>query len=114
MNNTFTLLSYNILAEKYASTQMYGYVASWYLSWEVRKQMVLHELLSYDPDILCLQEVEASQFEQYFKPQLRMRGNYDGIFAPKSRARTMNEWDRNFVDGCAIFFKMDRYITHYH
>jgi CCR4-NOT transcription complex subunit 6 len=53
--------------------------------------------------------VEANQFEQYFKPQLRMRGSYDGIFYPKSRAKTMNDWDRTFVDGCAIFFKSDRF-----
>ena len=72
--------------------------------------MILHELLTLDPDIICLQEVEANQYETYFKPQLRMRGSYDGIFAPKSRARTMNEWDRSFVDGCAIFFKIERYI----
>lgn len=38
-----------------------------------------------------------------------MRGNYDGVFSPKSRARTMNEWDRTFVDGCAIFFKADKF-----
>lgn len=53
--------------------------------------------------------MEANQFEQYFKPQLRMRGSYDGIFYPKSRAKTMNDWDRTFVDGCAIFFKSDRF-----
>jgi CCR4-NOT transcription complex subunit 6 len=53
--------------------------------------------------------VEANQFEQYFKTQLRMRGSYDGIFYPKSRAKTMNDWDRTFVDGCAIFFKSDRF-----
>ena len=53
--------------------------------------------------------MEASQFDQFFKPQFRMRGNYDGVFSPKSRARTMNEWDRTFVDGCAIFFKTDKF-----
>ena len=53
--------------------------------------------------------MEANQFEQYFKTQLRMRGSYDGIFYPKSRAKTMNDWDRTFVDGCAIFFKSDRF-----
>lgn len=38
-----------------------------------------------------------------------MRGSYDGFFYPKSRAKTMNDWDRTFVDGCAIFFKSDRF-----
>lgn len=52
---SFTLLTYNILAEKYATSQMYGYVPSWALVWEYRKQMILHEVLSYDADIICLQ-----------------------------------------------------------
>lgn len=52
---SFTVLTYNILAEKYATTQMYGYVPSWALIWEYRKQMILHEILSYDADIICLQ-----------------------------------------------------------
>ena len=52
---SFTLLTYNILAEKYATPQMYGYVPSWALLWEYRKQMILHEVLSYDADIICLQ-----------------------------------------------------------
>ncbi len=38
-----------------------------------------------------------------------MRGNYDGIFSPKSRAKTMGEWERTFVDGCATFFKADKF-----
>lgn len=54
---SFTLLTYNILAEKYATSQMYGYVPSWALVWEYRKQMILHEILSYDADIICLQVI---------------------------------------------------------
>lgn len=104
-----SIMCYNILCEKYATPQMFGYVPSWYLSWEYRKQVILHEILSYDAELVCLQEVESSQYEQYFKPQLRMRGSYDSFFFPKSRAKTMNEWDRSFVDGCAMFFKADKF-----
>jgi CCR4-NOT transcription complex subunit 6 len=88
---------------------MFGYVPSWFLNWEYRKQVIIHEILSYDADIVCLQEVSSSQFEQYFKPQLRMRGGYEGFFNPKSRSKTMSEWDRQFVDGCATFFKADKF-----
>jgi CCR4-NOT transcription complex subunit 6 len=107
--NAVTVLCYNVLCDKYATSQMFGYVPSWFLNWDYRKQLILHEILSYDADIVCLQEVESSQFDQYFKPQLRMRGGYDGVFSPKSRARTMSEWDRSYVDGCATFFKADKY-----
>lgn len=106
---SLTVMCYNVLCEKYATPQMFGYVPSWFLNWEYRKQVITHEILSYDADVVCLQEVEASQFDAYFKPQLRMRGGYDGFFYAKSRAKTMSDWDRTFVDGCALFFKADRF-----
>lgn len=52
---TFTLLSYNILCERCATTAMYGYTPSWALSWDFRKDLILHEISSYDADFLCLQ-----------------------------------------------------------
>lgn len=53
--DTFTVISYNILSEKYATPQLFGYVPSWFINWEYRKQLIVHEILSYDPDIICLQ-----------------------------------------------------------
>ena len=52
---TFSLLSYNILCEKYATSRMYGYTPSWALSWEYRKELILTEVMNYDADFLCLQ-----------------------------------------------------------
>ena len=51
-----------------------------------------------------LQEVETEQFYNFFLPEMRADG-YEGIFSPKSRARTMTEADRKHVDGCAIFYR---------
>lgn len=104
-----SLICYNILCDKYATPQMFGFVPSWFLAWEYRKQLILHEILAYDADVICLQEVEMGQFEQFFRPQLRMRGGYEGIFSPKSRSKTMSDWDKNFVDGCATFWKTARF-----
>jgi mRNA deadenylase 3'-5' endonuclease subunit Ccr4 len=53
---------------------------------------------------LFSQEVETSQFYSFFLPELK-RDGYDGIFSPKSRAKTMAENERKFVDGCAIFYR---------
>ena len=50
-----------------------------------------------------IQEVETDQYYSFFLPELKRIG-YDGIFSPKSRAKTMTETERRFVDGCAIFF----------
>jgi CCR4-NOT transcription complex subunit 6 len=53
--DTFTMFCYNILAEKYATAQMYGYTPSWALAWEYRKELILQEVLAYSADIICLQ-----------------------------------------------------------
>ena len=65
------------------------------------------EIQQSNPDILCLQELEMAQFEEYFSPELADQG-YHGGFYPKSRSRTMNEKERRTVDGCAIFYKSQR------
>ncbi|KAJ2347089.1 Glucose-repressible alcohol dehydrogenase transcriptional effector [Coemansia erecta] len=99
-----TVLSYNVLCPKYATPQMYSYCPSWALAWEYRRDTILSELSALQPDIVCLQEVEAIQFDECFKVKLREMG-YEGMFWTKSRARTMSEDERKRVDGCATFYK---------
>ena len=53
--------------------------------------------------LFFIQEVETEQFWSFFLPELKKNG-YDGIFSPKSRAQTMSEEERRYVDGCAIFW----------
>nr|CAD7204832.1 unnamed protein product [Timema douglasi] len=100
----FTVMCYNVLCDKYATRQMYGYCPSWALTWEYRKKGILDEIRHYSADIISLQEVETSQFYNFFLPELK-RDGYDGIFSPKSRAKTMAENERKYVDGCAIFYR---------
>lgn len=97
-------MCYNVLCDKYATRQMYGYCPSWALSWDYRKERIIDEIRHYGADIISLQEVETDQFYHFFLPELKHEG-YDGIFSPKSRAKTMAENDRKYVDGCAIFYK---------
>lgn len=104
----FTVMCYNVLCDKYATRQMYGYCPSWALSWEYRKKAILDEIRHYSADIISLQEVETDQFFNFFKPELKNDG-YEGIFSPKSRAKTMSESDRKYVDGCAIFFRSSKF-----
>jgi CCR4-NOT transcription complex subunit 6 len=100
-------MCYNILCNKYATSQMYFYCPPWALEWNYRKSRILVEIQRSNPDILCLQELEMAQFEEYFSPELADQG-YHGGFYPKSRSRTMNEKERRTVDGCAIFYKSQR------
>ncbi|KAK0075482.1 hypothetical protein PV326_011537, partial [Microctonus aethiopoides] len=104
----FTVMTYNVLCDKYATPQMYEYCPSWALSWEYRKLAIIDEIRYYGADIINLQEVETDQFYNFFLPVLKHEG-YDGIFSPKSRARTMAENARKHVDGCAIFYKSHKF-----
>ncbi|WFD42922.1 poly(A)-specific ribonuclease [Malassezia psittaci] len=102
-NNTFLVLSYNVLCEKYATPQMYGYTPRWALMWDYRKEFILQEITSYGADICCLQEVEMGQYEDFFEPKMQ-QCDYEGLFWPKTRARTMRDDEKKHVDGCATFF----------
>uniref|UniRef100_A0A336M7I4 poly(A)-specific ribonuclease n=1 Tax=Culicoides sonorensis TaxID=179676 RepID=A0A336M7I4_CULSO len=95
-NRIFTVMCYNVLCDKYATRQMYGYCPSWALSWEYRKKAILDEIRHYSADIISLQEVETEQFHNFFKPELANDG-FEGIFSPKSRAKTMGENERKFT-----------------
>ena len=53
---------------------------------------------------LLSKEIEGRHFEKFFLRRLTPLG-YAGIFRPKSRAATMSDVERRFVDGCAIFYK---------
>lgn len=54
-NDTFTLMTYNILWEKAATSTMYGYTPSWALGWDYRKDLILQELEKHEADFICLQ-----------------------------------------------------------
>jgi CCR4-NOT transcription complex subunit 6 len=101
----FSVLCYNILCQKYATSQAYGYTPSWALSWEYRKDLIVSEVLGYNADIACLQEIQAKEYEGALGDIFKERGDYDGVFFPKSRAKTMAETEKKEVDGCAIFYK---------
>jgi len=107
-------MNYNILCDKYATRHIYGYCPSWALKWDYRRKQILEELRSYSADIIALQEIETDQFHSFFLPELQKNG-YDGVFSPKSRAKTMCEQDRRYVDGCAIFYRQSKFrlIKHY-
>ncbi|PVU92120.1 hypothetical protein BB561_004030 [Smittium simulii] len=99
-----SVVSYNVLGSKYATSQQYAYCPSWALSWENRREIIISELLALSSDIICLQEVETAEYSDFFSAKLNPAG-YEGIFWAKSRARTMPEAERKSVDGCATFFK---------
>ncbi|KAK6779033.1 hypothetical protein RDI58_025751 [Solanum bulbocastanum] len=73
-SGTFTVLSYNILSDAYATNELYSYCPSWALSWTYRRQNLLREIVGYRADIVCLQEVQSNHFEEFFAPELDKHG----------------------------------------
>ncbi|KAL3534139.1 hypothetical protein ACH5RR_002600 [Cinchona calisaya] len=103
---TFTVLSYNILADSYATNDLYSYCPSWALSWTYRRQNLLREIVGYRADIVCLQEVQSDHFEEFFAPELDKHG-YQALYKRKT-AEVFNG-NINLNDGCATFFRRDRF-----
>lgn len=48
-------MCYNVLCDKYATRQLYGYCPSWALSWDYRKKNIMQEILGCNADIISLQ-----------------------------------------------------------
>ncbi|KAF7851326.1 hypothetical protein BT93_L4106 [Corymbia citriodora subsp. variegata] len=105
-SGTFTVLSYNILADVYASSEFYSYCPSWALSWQYRRQNLLREIVGYRADIVCLQEVQSDHFEEFFAPELDKHG-YDALY--KKKTTEVYGGNINSIDGCATFFRRDRF-----
>jgi len=101
------VFNYNILAECYALPERHNYCPSWALKWSYRKTRILEELLRYEADLLFLQEVEAQQFDKFFRPELE-RAGFLGSFKAKSRAYITGT-DKTRVDGCCIFVRKNRF-----
>ncbi|KAL8644110.1 MAG: hypothetical protein Q9226_007929 [Calogaya cf. arnoldii] len=104
-----SVLTYNILCERYATPKLYGYTPSEILAWDYRKNLILNEIREHDADIVCLQEVDQEGYHEFFRRELAYQ-DYRGVFSPKTRAKTMADREAKFVDGCATFFKSSKYI----
>ncbi|MFQ6662363.1 hypothetical protein Gotur_030219, partial [Gossypium turneri] len=105
-SGTFTVLSYNILSDTYASSELYSYCPSWALSWPYRRQNLLREIVGYRADIVCLQEVQNDHFEEFFAPELDKHG-YQALY--KRKTNEVYGGNIHTIDGCATFFRRDRF-----
>ncbi|CAB9511147.1 transcription complex subunit 6-like [Seminavis robusta] len=102
------VVTYNILADQNAyernthakQVPCRPYVSLATLDKARRMPLILHELLSYQADILCLQEVDENIWKRLFRPTLEQMG-YQGFFSNKV-AKGMSE-------GCAMLWSLHRF-----
>ncbi|KAI4307386.1 hypothetical protein L6164_030585 [Bauhinia variegata] len=100
---TFSILSYNILSDLY-TVRRYRHCPQWALAWEYRRQNLLREIIDYDADIICLQEMQSDHFESFLKPELTKKG-YLAIY--KKRTNEVYTANQYVTDGCATFYQCD-------
>jgi len=101
----FTMLTYNCLAEIYATSEAYPYCPAWALPWNYRRRNILRELVAYHADVMCLQEVQADHFENFLEPELA-KYSYAGLHKCKTR-EFMGQYGK--MDGCAMFYRRDKF-----
>ncbi|CAD7705110.1 unnamed protein product [Ostreobium quekettii] len=103
----FTVLTYNILADLYATGDMYGtYCPAWALSWHYRRQNIIKELACYQADVVCLQEVQSDHYEDHVREAMEELG-YIGVFKKKTTEVFIGR--ALAIDGCATFYRKDRF-----
>lgn len=96
-NTSFTLMSYNILAQHHVDSQpsLYYEHDSKSLRWAHRFDALKREINSFSPDILCLQEVQQNHLAE-ISEHFNELGYDTSLFKKRTGLQ---------VDGCAVFFK---------
>ncbi|XP_056143083.1 nocturnin [Lampris incognitus] len=106
-NPSIRVMQWNILAQALGESKD-GFVRCPVdaLNWEERKYLILAEILTYRPDILCLQEVD--HYYDTFQPIMASLG-YHGSFLAKPWSPCLDVEQNNGPDGCALFYRRSRF-----
>lgn len=94
----FSVMSYNILADRYAKVHaqdLYSSVPKTCMKWSTRASLIAREISHWLPDIVCLQEVDRFKHLQ----SLLNRHGYQGKYLQRSSGRP---------DGLAMFWKQGK------
>lgn len=101
------IMTYNILADQNAFSKTdnkkipyFPYVPTEIMVRSRRMPLLLHEILAYQGDIICLQEVDEFIYNDLLRPVLEYRG-YQGYFSVKQTSGTQ--------EGCATFWSLKRF-----
>jgi len=102
------IVTYNILADQNASRdldneeRMYAHCKNEHIIKWRRHPLIVHELLSYNPDIISLQEVDTDVFNELLKPTFEAFG-YEGYYSQKGVEES------SIREGCAIFWSLSKF-----
>ena len=82
------VVTYNTLAEPFTATTyaheiLYPYCDPSALDIDYRQSLIVHELLGYNADVICMQEVDLKSFQRFMHPAMKDKG-YGGCHQQKS------------------------------
>lgn len=103
--NCLTVISYNLLADKYATYLKEPNTIPHTLTWEYRAPKIIEEITSYNADILCLQEVERPFLEDQLAPLLQQQGYQTIYFAKRPKILDPIPGPE---EGCSLSFQTSR------
>ncbi|RWS28781.1 2':5'-phosphodiesterase 12-like protein [Leptotrombidium deliense] len=103
-SNSFRFVSYNILADLYADsdhsrTVLFPYCPPNYLDFNYRKHLLIKELLGYNGDIICLQEVDKKFYTKTLSKVMKMNA-VEGVFHEKGEESG---------EGLACFYRKSKF-----
>ncbi|KAL0280748.1 UNVERIFIED_CONTAM: hypothetical protein PYX00_001957 [Menopon gallinae] len=75
------------------------------LDWPARRIMMLQEIIQYNPDVICLQEVDHFRFLEAALGSI----GYSGKFFEKPDSPCLYLADNNGPDGTAVFFRKSKF-----
>ncbi len=101
--NSIKVLTYNILGPLHGESSKHDYAPVSVTKWTRRRDKLLDEIRSNEPDIICLQEVSHKSLRESFIPGLKRIGLTGCVFAPsKTNHRSQTRFGHDEI-GCAIF-----------
>lgn len=74
------------------------------MDWEFRRPKIHSQILQWDADLICLQEVERCSFEEDLEPWFLENG-YEGIYFCKEP-----EVQEGFEEGIALMYKASSFV----
>ena len=113
-SNSIRIVTYNILADQNAySDNDVNFMHASYVSPEVmhkkrRLPLILHELLAYQADVICLQEVDKQIYFNLLEPVLR-HFQYQGVYSRKHTKSKLSDHSltTSTNEGCAMFWSLN-------
>ena len=100
------VMSYNILAQPYATQRAFPYAFPEILDFNYRSPRIMQDLRQINADIVCLQELTVDGYDKFFKNELSLLG-YSSDFFAKTRSIVMS--DDAQVDGCGIAWRSSHF-----